>query len=119
MKHVIIRGLSYIFDKKSLKSITIPRRDKTSIENQNTLFWGFLNSIIMEKNKKIAMRKKLRDEVYQTSIALLIVNLFHYIVISNITEFKKRLINIKAKSSQNSWIKNEKIWATENRGIIY
>ena len=51
----------------------------------------------MEKNKKIAMRKKLRDEVYQTSIALLIVNLFHYIVISNITEFKKRLINIKAK----------------------
>lgn len=55
----------------------------------------------MEKNKKIAMRKKLRDEVYQTSIALLIVNLFHYIVISNITELKKRLINIKAKSSQN------------------
>ena len=98
---MIIRGLSYIFDKKSLKSITIPRRDKTSIENQNTLFEVFKFHYYGE-NKKIAMRKKLRDEVYQTSIALLIVNLFHYIVISNITEFKKRLINIKAKSSQNS-----------------
>ena len=41
LKHVIIRGISYIFDKKSLKSIIIPRRDKTSIENQNTLFEVF------------------------------------------------------------------------------
>lgn len=55
----------------------------------------------MEKNKKIAMRKKIKRRSISTSIALLIVNLFHYIVISNITEFKKRLINIKAKSSQN------------------
>ena len=97
---MIIRGLSYIFDKKSLKALQsleeIRLQSKTKIH-----FLRFLNSIIMEKNKKIAMRKKLRDEVYQTSIALLIVNLFHYIVISNITEFKKRLINIKAKSSQN------------------
>ena len=93
---MIIRGLSYIFDKKSLKALQfleeIRLQSKTKIH-----FFEVFKFHYYGENKKIAMRKKLRDAVYQTSIALLIVNLFHYIVISNITEFKKRLINIKAK----------------------
>jgi hypothetical protein len=56
--------------KNSFISSKTPRRDKTSIENQNIFFRGFLNSIIIEENKNkamtIAIQRRITSGIYGT-----------------------------------------------------
>lgn len=55
----------------------------------------------MEKNKKVAMSKIIKRQIISNISGTPNINLFHYIVISNATEFEKWFINVKTRNSQN------------------